>query len=162
MFNSGYLCFAAITVPFWSRTTSDFAQKKYNSIRRNFRKLHYVAFLFTCGCIFVALFFKPLTRLWLKNEVAFSADLVAVMCIYYSIYSLSNVSSTFVNGLGGVNGVMILGIVQAILNIPLSIVLANGIGLGVVGIRLGTLIVLLIGEVFQVIYYHQIMRKAED
>lgn len=161
VFNSGYLCFAAITVPFWSRTTSDFAQKKYDIIRNNFRKLHFVASLFTCGCIFVALFFEPLTRLWLKNEVAFSTELVVVMCIYYSIYSFSNVSSTFVNGLGGVNGVMILGIVQAVLNIPLSIVFAEGIGLGVVGIRLGTLVVLLIGEVFQVAYYHQIMRKGE-
>lgn len=159
VFNSGYLCFAAITIPYWSRTTSDLAKKNYNSIHHNFVKLHLLALVFTFGCVLVAIFFEPLTQFWLGNNVGFSTNLVITMCTYYSIYSFSNISSTFINGLGGVNGVMIIGIIQAVVNIPLSILFANGVGLGIVGIRLGTLVAVLFGEIYQLAYYHRLIRK---
>lgn len=159
VFSSGYLCFAAFTVPYWSRTTSDLAKKKFDSIRHNFVKLHLFAVIFTFGCVLVAIFFEPLAQLWLRSNVCFSTSLVIIMCTYYSIYSFSNVSSTFINGLGGVNGIMILGIIQAVVNIPLSIAFAKGMGLGIVGIRLGTLVALLFGEIYQLAYYHRLIRK---
>ena len=54
---------------------------------------------------------------------------------------------------------MIIGIIQAVVNIPLSILFANGVGLGIVGIRLGTLVAVLFGEIYQLAYYHRLIRK---
>lgn len=84
------------------------------------------------------------------------------MCVYYIIYSFCGVSSPFINGMGGVNGAMLLGVLQGILNIPLSIYFAKVVGMGIVGIRMGTLVVVLFGAVFQFAYFYYLIRKIEQ
>jgi len=161
VFSTGYALFITILVPFWSKTTRDTTLGNFDIIRRNFMRLNILALVFTIGCIFIALIFKPVVGYWLNYSVDFSTDIIVVMCIYYSVYSFCSVTSTFINGMGGVNGVMILGIIQGIVNIPLSIFLAKNMNLGILGIRIGTLIVIMIGGVFQIFYFHILLKRLE-
>lgn len=160
VFNTGYMVFAAVTVPFWSKTTQEIEKQNYTIIRRYFKQLNVLALLFAAACICVSIVFRPVVNVWLRKELDFSNTLIAVMCIYYSIYAFCGVSSPFINGMNGVNGVMVLGIIQGVLNIPLSIFFAKNCGMGVVGIRLGTLIVVFAGAIFQLFYFNYLISKA--
>lgn len=120
-----------------------------------------VALFFSCGCIAVAFIFRTVVNAWLGKTIEFSNELIGVMCIYYCIYSFCGVSSPIINGLGAVNGVMLLGIFQGIVNIPLSIYLATDGGLGIVGVRFATLILVSIGAVYQFIYFYYTLNKLE-
>lgn len=162
VFSVGYTCFSAITVPFWSKTTRDIALHDLDSIKKNHFTLKAIACLFAVGCVIVALIFKPVVGIWLnKSSVEFTNEIIWIMCVYYAVYAFSTVTSTFINGMNGVNGVMILGIIQGVVNIPLSIILARNCGMGVIGIRMGTLIVLAGGEIFQLIYYSRLLKSLE-
>lgn len=162
VFNTGYMVFAAVTVPFWSKTTQEIEKQNFSIIRKYFRQLNILALLFAAACICVSIVFRPVVNVWLRKELGFSNALIAVMCIYYSVYAFCGVSSPFINGMNGVNGVMVLGILQGVLNIPLSLFFARHCGLGVVGIRLGTLIVVFAGAVYQLFYFNYLISKASS
>ena len=123
--------------------------------------MNILALFFSCGCIAVAFILRPVVNAWLGKTIEFSNELIGVMCIYYCIYSFCGVSSPIINGLGAVNGVMLLGIFQGIVNIPLSIYLATDGGLGIVGVRFATLILVSIGAVYQFIYFYYTLNKLE-
>lgn len=161
VFNIGYSVFAAFLIPYWSKTTAELASHNFDGIRKYFRNLNILALFFSCGCIAVAFIFRPVVNAWLGKTIEFSNELIGVMCIYYCIYSFCGVSSPIINGLGAVNGVMLLGIFQGIVNIPLSIYLATDGGLGIVGVRFATLILVSIGAVYQFIYFYYTLNKLE-
>lgn len=161
VFNIGYSVFAAFLIPYWSKTTAELASHNFDGIRKYFRNLNILALFFSCGCIAVAFIFRPVVNVWLGKTIEFSNELIGVMCIYYCIYSFCGVSSPIINGLGAVNGVMLLGIFQGIVNIPLSIYLATDGGLGIVGVRFATLILVSIGAVYQFIYFYYTLNKLE-
>lgn len=162
VFNTGFMFFSALMVPFWSKTTQEIEKKNYDKVKRYFCNLNKLCIIFAVGCILVAIFFKPLVTLWLRQNLLFSKELIYVMCVYYIIYSFCGVSSPFINGMGGVNGAMLLGVLQGILNIPLSFYFAKVVGMGIVGIRMGTLVVVLFGAVFQFAYFYYLIRKIEQ
>lgn len=161
VFNTGYSIFAALTAPFWSKTTADIESGNFGNVKKNFRKLNILAIAFSLACICVVLIFKPIVRLWIGDDVFFSSELILVTGLYYAIYSFSCVSSPFINGMDGVNGVMFLGIFQGIVNIPLSILLAKNLGLGIIGIKTASLILVLFGGIFQFVYFWKLIRKKE-
>ena len=161
VFNTGYMLFSSITVPFWSKTTEEIEKKKYDVVKSYFHILNYLAIVFGTGCIIVAYFFKHIIRIWLQQDMSFSSVLIAVMCVYYVIYAFCGVSSPLINGMGGVNGIMMLGIIQGVSNIPLSIFFAKNMKMGVIGIRLGTLVVVAVGAIFQYIYFYYLIHKFE-
>lgn len=161
VFSTGYSLFTAFLTPYWSKTTLELAKRNYKGIRRYFRNLNFFALFFCAGCIVVSFIIKPIINIWLGKDLDISNNLIIVMCVYYCIYSFCAVSSPMLNGLSAVNGVMILGIFQGIVNIPLSIYLATDGGFGIMGIRLGTLIPVAIGAVYQFIYFYLTLQKYE-
>ena len=161
VFNIGYSVFSAFLVPYWSKTTQELACKNYDGIRKYFIKLNLLAVFFCGGCVIVSFIFRPVMNIWLGKDLNFSNSLIAVMCLYYCIYSFCGVSSPIINGMGAVNGVMILGIIQGVVNIPLSIYLATSGGFGIVGIRLATLILVAFGAVFQLFYFYYTINRLQ-
>lgn len=161
VYNTGYLVFSAITVPFWSKTTQEMERENFDIIQKYYRMLNILAVIFAIACIAVAFIFRPVVTLWLGREVNFSNQLIIVMCLYYAIYGFCGVSAPFINGMNGVNGVMLLGIIQGIANIPLSIIFARNCNMGITGIRLGTLVVVLFGAVFQDRYFSYLIKKGK-
>ena len=104
--------------------------------------------------------FKPIVNIWLGQVLDYDVGLIACMSIYYIVYMYSGIYSTALNGLGDINLQLILAIVSAIVNIPLSIFLAKTNGLGTTGVCLGTIISLLIGDVAFTIQMNSIIKKG--
>ena len=84
------------------------------------------------------------------------------MAVYFIVYMYSGIYSIVLNGFGEVNIQLILGIISAILNIPFSIVLANGFGLQTTGICLGTIISMMVGNIAFTIQVNKILEKEHD
>lgn len=160
-YNTGYGFFTAITVPIWSASTEALAKKNYDWFNRIIRKLNTVAFVFSIGYILVGIIFKPFAAIWLQRELEYPDGLILVMIIYYILQSFSATYGSVNNGIGALNGQVVLGVLQGVLNIPLSIFLAKTCGLGVVGIKLATALLIGVATIFQPVYYHITMRELK-
>ena len=74
-----------------------------------------------------------------------------LMLAYGSIYVM------FINGVGKVRLQMMSSIIGGVLNIPLSIFLANNCGLGLSGVILASMICMFYGAVLGPVQYRKIM-----
>lgn len=159
IYNTGYGFFTAITVPIWSASTEALAKQNFEWFDKVLRKLKAVTLVFFIGYVLVGIAFKPIAAIWLQRELEYPDGLILVMILYYLMQTISVTYGSVNNGIGALNGQVVLGIIQGIANVPMSIFLAKNCGLGVVGIKLATAILIGVGAIFQPIYYHITMNK---
>lgn len=160
-FNTVYAFFAALLVPFWSQTTVAIQKRDVIWVKNSIRKLNYIAFAFSGIYLILAMAFKPLAKIWLGQSLEYPPGLIGLMCIYYSLYTFSAVYTQILNGTGKINGPLLLSVFQGVFNIPLAILLAKYFGLGVLGIRLSTTILVGVGAIYLPIYTKKILNNIE-
>ena len=161
IYNTGYGFLTALMVPIWSASTEALTKRNYNWFDTTIKKLNIITFIFAIGCIFIGFIFEPFSNIWLGQSLDYPDGLLAVMVIYYILQAFQNPYCQMNNGIGALNGQMILGIIQGGLNIPLSIFLATTCGMGVVGIKLATTLLMAVGAIFQPTYYYIMMAKMK-
>lgn len=160
VFNTVYTFFAAFMVPYWSGTTEALTTNNNNWIRKSLWKSIQVLGVFMLGYIILAFAFDDLVYIWLGEKLIYQTTLVPLMCLFYILYSVLNVESQFINGTGYIDLQMILYIVLGIANVPFSIFLGVHYGLGPVGIRLATTILVCIADVVLAFNLKIILRKV--
>lgn len=161
IYSAGYGFFTAIMVPIWSASTAAFANRDLKWFGEVIKKLNIVTLIFSIGYILVGVVFVPLSEVWLGQRLDYPKGLISVMVVYYILQSFQNPYCQMNNGIGALNGQVVLGIFQGVVNIPLSIWLATTAGLGVVGIKLATTILMGVGAIFQPIYYYRTIKKIK-
>lgn len=158
VFNTAYSLFAAFLVPYWSRSAVAFAEKDYRWVKNAIHKVLLFFLLFFASYILLAVIFDPLVSAWLGRKLQYQPSLVPVMCIFYSLYSLSGFITSFTNGSGKVNVQLVVFAIAGILNIPFSIYLGVTKQLGTVGIRLATTILMFFSVIVLAIDLYNIVR----
>ena len=138
---------AAILTPFWSAVTKAKAERQSDQIRKITRFSLLLMLPFMCGAIFLALIFRPLTTLWLHEELECSNLMIWLGCIYCFLHIWCNTFGILSNGMNIVKEPMYVAIIQAVINIPLSLLLAIHFGMQSEGILLGTIISMLISAI---------------
>lgn len=161
IFNSAYSFLMALCVPYWSKTTEAYERKDIDWIKKAIAHLNKVAALFIAGFILLAIIFKPLVRVWLGRALDYQVGLIAVMCVYYCLFTIVTVKTQMINGTGQLNFQLILMTFMGTTNIPLSIFLAKNCGLGVVGVRLATTILMGIAAIAFPINLRNIVNNIE-
>lgn len=140
-----YLICSIIYSPLWSYYTNLKEGKKLNEIRNTLRIATKSTSIFIFIVLLLAIFHKPIISLWLNQEFRFTRALIIVTALL-SIISIWNVNfSTFLNGFGVIKPQKYISILAATINIPLSILLGNIIG--VEGVVLSSVICLSIGAI---------------
>ena len=162
IYTAGYGFFTAIMVPIWSASTAEIAKGNFKWFEKAIKKLNIVTLIFSIGYIVVGVLFVPLSEIWLGQRLDYPAGLLTVMVVYYILQSIQNPYCQMNNVIGALNGQVILGIVQGVVNVPLSIWLATSVGLGVVGIKLATTILMGVGTIFQPIYYYRTISNIKQ
>lgn len=162
VFNTAYTVFAAFLVPYWSRSTAAFVNHDKQWIKNSVRKTFYICLLFIGCYTFIMLIFKPAVRLWLGRDLDYQNGLILLMFIFYSIYSILAVECQFINGSGKINIQLIIYAIIGTVNIPLSIFLGVNLGLGVIGIRLATTILIFIEVIVLGVNLKCIMNGIDD
>ncbi|MBP0987847.1 MAG: hypothetical protein J6S92_06165 [Oscillospiraceae bacterium] len=150
---------AAVLTPFWSALTKAKAEKQSTQIKKITRFSLVLMLPFMCGAVFLALIFRPLTTLWLHEELECSDLMIWLGAVYCVIYIWANTFGILSNGMNIVKGPMIVAVIQATVNIPLSLYLAVNAGMQSEGILLGTIISMMISAASVPFFFAKKTRK---
>lgn len=161
VFNTLFSAFAAFIVPYWARTAVAVSNKDINWIKKSIKKVLSVGCCFIGCYIIIGIFFKPVVKIWLQKELTFQPGLIMVMVIFYSIYTLLGVECQFINGTGMIKTQLIVYIIIGLLNIPFSILLGVSLGLGSVGIRIATTVLVLFAVIVLYFDLKRIINKLD-
>ena len=161
VFSTGLSFFTALILPVWSGATSAIARHDYVWLKKAISVMNRIAVVFMIGYIVVALLFERIAAVWLGESLVYPDGLILTVCLYHIFYTFSSVYNQVNNGIGAINGQIVLGIIQALVSIPLSIFLAINCNMGVLGIKATTTFLVLAGMIFHFFYYHRSMRSLQ-
>jgi O-antigen/teichoic acid export membrane protein len=130
----------AAVSPYFSAYTAAYAQNNANWIMKTLRKLWKIWGLFTIFSLIGVLFFKPFSVIWLHRELNYPNGLILLFAGYYILLMFGHTVSSFVNATYQTKKIMIPTLIGSITNIPVSILLAVNVGLGLNGVVLGSII----------------------
>src|SRR5690606_30100228 len=108
--------------------------------------------------LLMIIFSKNIYYLWIGKEVDISYSLSISVGFWVLINMWNSIFSQFLNGIGKLRIQLILGLLAAIINIPLSIVLGRSIGL--IGVVIASIIVGLPGIIIYPLQYKKIIRRT--
>lgn len=146
--------YSAFLAPIWSAFTKAKTENNNKQMLRSLRNLQLFMIPFVLLAVLIAIFFKPITRIWLGQELSYSYAIVPFGLLYCIIMIWTNMYSTVGNGLELMKVSMIVALIQAIVNIPLSYLFAEIIGMKATGVLIGTDIAMSISAVVMPIYIY--------
>ena len=138
LFNVIIGVFSALIAPVWSNVTKLKAERNYDGIKRLIRKLQLIMIPFAAGTVLLVLVFRPLTSLWLGQDLAYTNALIVFGAMYCLLTILCNTYAAVSNGMGIMKISMFFACIQATVNIPLSLFMARTLGLQSAGVLGGT------------------------
>lgn len=149
--------FTAFLEPLWSKYTEVSRRGDYNWIEITIYKLEkilpFIAFVF----MFATIIFKPFTYIWLSKKLDFDDGLVVVMAFCQFLYVWGTIYIFAINGMGMVKFEMVISLIAAFANIPLSLLLGGMCGLRTTGVCLATLLCQLFENIACMIYIKKII-----
>ncbi|NCT37347.1 hypothetical protein GTW56_13950 [Bacillus sp. EB93] len=104
---------------------------------------------------------NPIIRVWIGEGIVASKMLIFLLALYTIVNIWSNIFAYLLNGINKVNGQLITVGLGALLNIPLSIFFARDLGLGSIGIVLGTIVCLIPFAIIGPILSYSELKKAQ-
>lgn len=158
LISTGY---ALILTPLWSAFTEAYSKKDIFWIKNIIKKLNYTILVVSVMCIILILNFNLILKLWIGNSIEVPKLLIIINAIYVIISSWNNIYAYFLNGIGALNLSLIVSVIGAIINVPLSIFFASTLNMGVAGILLGTIISLIPSTVLQPIQSYILIKRKK-
>lgn len=156
--------FMVVLAPIWSSVTKAKTENDYSWLSRLMRKLLVLMVPFLFGTIVLTIFFEPIAKIWLSKELDYGLALIPLGACYAFLTIWCNSYSYVANGLEMMKFSMTIAIVQAVVNIPLSLLFAKVFNMQSSGVLLGTVLAMAISAVFTPIfvnkYIHEQLRKG--
>lgn len=140
--------FSAFLTPIWCAVTKAKTEKKFEVLKELIKKLHALILLFAIGVVMLIILFRPISKMWLGQDLEYTSELIIFGGVYCIINIWTNTYGTIANGLEILNEQIGMSIIQAVLNLPLSLFFAKNMGMGSAGILLGTNVTLLISSIY--------------
>ncbi len=159
LFNLINSVYFALLAPIWSAVTKAKAEKDYTTIKKTINNLYLLIIPFVVAAILLALVFEPISILWLRRKLDYGNYMIIFGALYCIINIWTNTHGTIANGLEILKDQMVMAIIQAVVNIPLSVFFARHMNLGPAGVLLGTNISLLISSIWLPILIHKKLTK---
>ena len=148
IYDTGQNLFSIVLISLWSAVTYHSAKNDIQWIKNEARKVLFFWIFYVLGVIIISLLLNPIVSLWLGNEsYHYEASLIILFCFYGITTSFSAIFVNIVNGFGKIKLQLFLAILGAIVNIPLSIVLAKVCHFGILGVKLATFCSVVIGAI---------------
>ncbi len=152
------LSFNIIATPLWSAFTEAWTKKDMDWIRVTIKRMNYIWFGFLFLAALMIFGSTVMYKVWLRKEymvVPFSLTLTIGMYVLSKAFGTGYVF--FLNGIGKVKLQFYFSIITAILNIPLSILFAKYLNMGLAGIVLSTWICSIYGALLGPFQYRKVM-----
>ena len=129
-----------VILPMWSAFTSAEARHEYQWIQRKLTRMKQLAFLLSLGVVILLIFIKPVSKLWIGKDLNYSNSMLIVMAAYFITYLFSSNYASFLCGTNDLKLYSLSALIAAVANIPLSVLFAKNMGLGLTGVILGTFV----------------------
>lgn len=146
-----YKCFyvfvqfhAIIIMPMWSAYTAASAKKNTEWIKQTMKKMNNITIVLSVMVLFAVFLFKPFVHILFRNELTYKNELIVFVAVYMIAQMFANNYSSFLCGVGEIRVSVLLAFIGAIVNIPLSVLLAERFGWELCGIIGGSLFVMLL------------------
>ncbi|MCF8234172.1 MAG: polysaccharide biosynthesis C-terminal domain-containing protein [Melioribacteraceae bacterium] len=151
--------FAIIVAPFWSAATDAYAKGEVGWIKRTVSILVKMWGLVAIALIIMLIFANKVYYIWLGDKVAIPFMLSAAWAFFIALQTLNTIFIQFINGTGKIKLQMRLGLVAAIINIPLSILFAKYFEWGVTGVIGATIFTQVMGLFVAMVQYKKIINR---
>lgn len=156
IFNNAGMLVNLITMPLYSSYTEAYTKNNLDWIKSKVILLCKLLIPFGLGIFGLIYFFDILVKLWIKTPIEIPHLLPMFMGVYIIITVWNNIFSYVLGAIGKINLGMYTTIVQGVLNIPLSILFAKYLGMGLNGIILSNIVCLGLSSILspiQVYYF---------
>lgn len=137
----------AILSPMWSSYTMANSQNNIKWLKKSLKKMEYISIIFVLVSLIMINIFPKVSYIWLGKKLNYSSELIIITAFYFILLMWSNVYSSFLCGVGRINVFTVVCMIQAILNIPLSIFFAIKLNMGLSGVVMGSLVVMLLASI---------------
>lgn len=151
--------FMVVLAPIWSSVTKAKTENDYGWLSKLMRKLLVLMVPFLFGTIVLTIFFEPIAKIWLRKELDYGLALIPLGACYAFLTIWCNSYSYVANGLEMMKFSMTVAIVQAVVNIPLSLLFAKVFNMQSSGVLLGTVLAMAISAVFTPIFVNKYIRE---
>lgn len=152
-----------VMTPLWSAYTAAYARKDVQWIQSTFKKSAMLYGLVFAGTIAAVIVCRPFMRIWTGRDLDFQPGLILLTAVYFLILMASHIFSTFVNGIGKVKEATVAVLIEAVINVPLSIFFAVNLGMGVNGVILGSIICVTISIiVYPYVTFRELGKMKEE
>ena len=138
------MAFSVLISPMWSAYTEAFVEKDYDWIKRVIDKQEKVWYLIIVLAVLMTIISKYVYEFWVGDQIGISYLLSASWALFIILETYSKIYTYFLNGVGKVKLQMITAVVSIFVNIPLSILFAKTMNLGIVGVILATCVSIII------------------
>lgn len=135
-----WVIYTFISVPLWTAYTKAYAREDFDWIKRITRKVFSVSVLLSLAVIIMFIIYQPVIKFWLRGKIEVPVLLSVCMALSQIVMLLVSPFVSFVNGAGKLKLSMILSPIIILLNIPLSILFAKPLGMGVAGVVFATVV----------------------
>ena len=160
VYDTGNSLFSILLIALWSAVTYYYAQSNYSWIKSRVKNLIKLWGLYSLGVWGVSILFNNIISIWIGNNAPFYENSIIILFAMHNIMiAFSAIFVNVINGLGRIKLQLIVSVIAAIINIPLSIIFAVNCNLGIFGIKLGTFACQLISSVAMPIQAILIMKK---
>ena len=160
IYDTGQNLFSVLLISLWSAVTFQYAQKNMSWIKNETKRLLILWSIYSMGVIIVSVMLNGIVSLWLgKGVYHYDSIIVILFCAYGITISNSAIFANLLNGFGRIKPQMILAIISAIINIPLSIYFGKQCGLGIIGVKLATFLSALMGAIVMPIQVRKIFKE---
>lgn len=161
LFAAAQIFFSIIITPFWSAFTEANAKNDYKWIKTSLKKLMVLWGVFSTGIIILWLISPFVFKIWLGSKIIIPFELSFQFALFTILMAWSSIFSTYLAGIGKISISLYGAIFQCIVNIPLAMFFAKGMGLGTTGIIMATNVNMLIPVLLLFIQTKKIInRKA--
>lgn len=149
--------FSFILVPTWSAHTEAYAKNDINWVISVINKLIRIWYLLIIMSVLMFVVSDMFFKIWVP-QIQVSPVLSAVVCLYVIILAWNNIFINFINGVGKIQLQLILSLICAIVNIPLSYFFAKVLGWGSAGVMAASIVCIAYGPILAPIQYKKIIK----
>ena len=148
VYDTGQSLFSILLISLWSAVTYQSVRNNIKWIKNQIKKLLLIWCVYVIGVIAVSFLFNPIVKIWIgQNADYYEPELIALFALYGITVSFSAIFVNVVNGLNQIKLQLIVAIIGAMLNIPLSVFFAKNLGMGILGVKLATFIAALMSAI---------------
>lgn len=123
------MLFTLVSAPLWSATTDAYAKNDWRWINNAERKMKKTMGVFLIAIVLLLAASEIFYHIWVGSSIKIGYQLSALLAVYTAVLIYSTCYSSFLFGIGKIQLITVATVIEAVLYIPLAILLGHKFGL---------------------------------